>query len=790
MIYLKTETLYLMSGAPSSGKSTFLSRVAMRHPVTNALDPLPEGSVISSDALRKTLFGEQARVVDGRPIMEPRATSDQFIFDVMERTVAYRMQQRLTTFVDAMLLTEADRTAFARHAIENGVEVKVLLFDVAIETLRENNATRMCPVPNAVLQEKSVGLVRESIYGIERVTREDMQKGIVLEERRVIPDAFGLDVVGDVHGLFEQMITLLNKLGYMQVDTREGSVPIHPDGRRLLFLGDMVDRGEHSIDTLDYIRRAVEVCGHYAIRGNHEEKLLLFVQVAKEKKLKSWNSVASATTGIDLLRQPEARRSKLVAFLKSLPGYYVRGRMAFVHADIGCEFIAGNMTLSDCLYGTRSTRRAPAIKSQLAPFPGSESQNLVEVISEVGAELDSDAKTRLANNTYWVVRGHIPELSAGMGTVTVYDKGEFGGNLVSLWVPEGPVGSALELSRLKKIRVPTNFDYDDVIKKRSPLKRQLDALVKNGLVTKTVDEEYGLTLYKYGKRVFYDNLWGECSSLVRARGIVFDIAGAIVQNPFTKVFNLNENGATLPLETKIVAPLKMNGYMASVSLHPMVEDQLLVTTTGSFDSEFAKLTKKFMNEKRVWGPILRELKKLPRTTLLFEVLHPSDPHIVQYANDDMGFYLIGARECGPESLEMTEAVLDEMAAKIGDSVMRAPWERCTAGELIDKARSANNIEGWMIRLDDGDQKTQMKLKTPWYLTTKFVGRMTDAKVKHMYTNPTDFKKSIDEEFYFLVDKLMKAVTMEEFQMLEKSERVSLVASISLNSTVAMLSPKP
>ena len=50
-----------------------------------------------------------------------------------------------------------------------------------------------------------------------------------------------VDVVGDVHGEFEALDQLLDVLGYHAENGWK-----HPEGRRLVFVGDLVDRGPNS----------------------------------------------------------------------------------------------------------------------------------------------------------------------------------------------------------------------------------------------------------------------------------------------------------------------------------------------------------------------------------------------------------------------------------------------------------------------------------------------------------------------------------------------------------------
>ena len=746
MLNLKSETLYLLSGVQASGKSTFTRNLRYRY--VDELRPLPEGMVQSSDAMRRMLFGTRTVVDAGLSYREPRHTDDTAMFQVLLQAVESRMQQRLTTFIDAMLLREDDRNEFAKLARKHRMDVELLLFDVPLEEALARNRQREFRVPDRSIVNCHELLVRKSALPMQVVTPEQALQEHVVEERRVIPEDFGLDVICDLHGLLPQFLELAAKLGYELVD----GLPVHPEGRKMLFLGDIIDRGDFSIDLLELVRRMVEKGLAYAIRGNHEQKLLSFLHQQEQGNLKTWSSAASANTGLDLLRRDGEFRGRLVDFVKSMPGYHVRGRIGFVHSDIGREFVPGDFALEDCMYGAR----------------------------EMGSTVDSDAMTRLANKHYWIVRGHIPETSPGLGTVTVYDEGEFGGRLVALSLPAGPVKSAEHLQELASnmTSLETNFDYEKVIEARSPLRRNLDKMAKDGKVTKTIDPRYGFSLYKYAASVFYDNLWNSHDALVRARGIVFDIAGNIVQNPFTKVFNLNENGTTEALDTLVVAPEKHNGFLVCVSYHPVEQNSLLITTTGSFDSSFVKLADKFIKDQKAFGPLLRALRNRRDLTLMFELVDgEQDPHIVQYEKEDYGLYLIGARECAEDSLEWSEQRLDALAQEIGSSIRRGKWEVIRFGDLLEKARLAENFEGWMWRDNDEAQRIRGKLKTPWYLTTKFIGRMNEGNVKFLFANPEAFKAKIDEEFFPLIDRLAASTTAEAYLLLPQPERVALVASL-------------
>ena len=76
------------------------------------------------------------------------------------------------------------------------------------------------------------------------------------------------DVVGDVHGCLHTLHRLLGELGY-------DAAGRHPAGRRLAFVGDLVNRGLHSERTFLYIMGLVGMGRASVVRGNQD---LVWVQ--------------------------------------------------------------------------------------------------------------------------------------------------------------------------------------------------------------------------------------------------------------------------------------------------------------------------------------------------------------------------------------------------------------------------------------------------------------------------------------------------------------------------------
>lgn len=85
---------------------------------------------------------------------------------------------------------------------------------------------------------------------------------------RSLPASIPLDIIGDVHGEWEALQQLLYFLGY-------DDYGCHPQGRKLVFVGDLCDRGPDSPAVLDWTIAAVANENAYTIIGNHELNLLI-----------------------------------------------------------------------------------------------------------------------------------------------------------------------------------------------------------------------------------------------------------------------------------------------------------------------------------------------------------------------------------------------------------------------------------------------------------------------------------------------------------------------------------
>jgi len=96
----------------------------------------------------------------------------------------------------------------------------------------------------------------------------------------------GVDVVGDVHGHADQLLRLLVKLGYERRSS--GGSFAHPDGRTVVFVGDLINRGPASSAVIDIVRGMSDAGSALAVLGNHEFNLLSATVVGDKKVQKKY----------------------------------------------------------------------------------------------------------------------------------------------------------------------------------------------------------------------------------------------------------------------------------------------------------------------------------------------------------------------------------------------------------------------------------------------------------------------------------------------------------------------
>jgi hypothetical protein len=206
----------------------------------------------------------------------------------------------------------------------------------------------------------------------------------------------------------------------------------------------------------------------------------------------------------------------------------------------------------------------------------------------------------------------------------------------------------------------------------------------------------------------------------------------------------------------VIAPRKINGFMAAVTRY---KGEILVSTTGSLDSDFVGYAKDKLE-------VLDLGHVKAGYTFLFEICHEIDPHIIE---ETLGAWLIGCRNHDTGEMA-SEASLDSAASQMG--ALRPEVFRGTFGELWEQVKTCKH-EGWMV-IDAATRETVMKIKSPHYLSKKFLMRMGDKKVDQMFGNKDEFIKTLDEEFYGIFEYITTKWGKESWKLVKEADRRAVI----------------
>ncbi|NLG24182.1 MAG: polynucleotide kinase-phosphatase [Clostridiales bacterium] len=327
--------LVALIGGTSSGKSTF----AARH--------FKSTEVLSSDFFR-------GLVADDENAQSASAAA----FDALYYVARKRLEAMRLTVVDATNVQAAARRQVLELAKEQNCHAVAIAFNMPEQLCRARNAQRPeRQLPDRVirrhcdeLRRSLKGLKREGfryVYVLnspEEVDRAELARLPLWNDRRGERGPF--DIIGDVHGCYDELRELLTDLGYAE----DGGSMAHPDGRRAVFLGDLCDRGPRNMDVMRLVMAMVHAGSALCVPGNHDMKLLRHLSGRGVQPAHGLQATLD-----ELAQEDEAFRASVVKFLDGLVSHYVLdgGRLVVAHAGIKEPFQGrGSIRVRDfCLYG-------------------------------------------------------------------------------------------------------------------------------------------------------------------------------------------------------------------------------------------------------------------------------------------------------------------------------------------------------------------------------------------------------------------------------------------------------
>ena len=307
-------SLVVLIGPSGSGKSTFARRV------------FRPTEVLSSDFCRGLISDDEN---------DQSATVG--AFEVLHFVAAKRLQAGRLTVVDATNVKPESRKPLVALARQYHCLPVAIVLNLPERICAERNASRPDRnFSNHVIRQH----IQEMRRSIRRLDREGFRHVHILDSPDAIEaatverqplwcdrrgDRGPFDIIGDIHGCRIELETLLQKLGYDPATRR------HPDGRKAVFLGDLVDRGPDIPGVLRIAMEMVEAGNAICVPGNHEMKLL---RKLRGRDVQITHGLAESLE--QLKREPEEFVEAAAKFIDGLVSHYVLdgGQLVVAHAGM------------------------------------------------------------------------------------------------------------------------------------------------------------------------------------------------------------------------------------------------------------------------------------------------------------------------------------------------------------------------------------------------------------------------------------------------------------------------
>ncbi|WP_315789572.1 polynucleotide kinase-phosphatase [Fischerella sp. JS2] len=428
-------SLVVLIGASGAGKSTFARRF---------FQPF---EVLSSDFCRGLVSDDENNQF---------ATKD--AFDVLHFITTKRLAAGKLTVIDATNVQPEDRKIFVQLARKYHFFPVAIALNLPEEVCQQRNQQRPNRQFGSHVVRRHTQMLRRSLRGLERegfryvyilnsiveIDTVEIERQPLWNNRKYEHGPF--DIIGDIHGCCDELETLLEKLGYVKGGqggqkghggeiaslssptphtSPTSSIPTlwdaltyyHPQGRKAVFLGDLIDRGPRILDTVKLVRNMVLAGTAICVPGNHENK---FLRKLRGKNVKINHGLEKTLAEIEALPAEwrEHHTKELKEFLDTLVSHYVLddGRLVVAHAGMKQEYQGrGSAQVREfALYGETTGE-----------------------IDEFGLPIRYNWAAEYRGQAM-VVYGHTPVLAAEWlnNTINIDTGCVFGGKLTALRYPE------------------------------------------------------------------------------------------------------------------------------------------------------------------------------------------------------------------------------------------------------------------------------------------------------------------------------------------------------------------
>lgn len=332
-------SLVVMIGPSGCGKSTF----AKTH--------FKSTEILSSDFCRGLVSDDEN---------DQSATND--AFEVLHFILRKRLAAGRLTVIDATNVQPESRKPLVQIAREYHVLPVGLVLNFHERLCQDRNRTRpdrdfgphVIRNQSQQLRRSLRGLEREGFRHLHIFSKPEELEGVEIVREPLwnnLKHEHGpFDIIGDVHGCFDELVALMRELGYEIEEDGTAFRVTTPAGRKAVFVGDLVDRGPKIPHVLRLVMGMVKAEQALCVPGNHDIKLL---RKLRGKQVQITHGLGDTLAQLE--PEPEEFKKQVADFIDELVSHYVLddGKLVVAHAGMKEEMQGrgSGMVRSFALFG-------------------------------------------------------------------------------------------------------------------------------------------------------------------------------------------------------------------------------------------------------------------------------------------------------------------------------------------------------------------------------------------------------------------------------------------------------
>jgi protein phosphatase len=279
----------------------------------------PDYEILSAANVTYNLVGEKSK---------PEINS--IVFAEIRHRIQVKLDLGERVVVDAPNLRREDRMSLARLGSDIGVPVFYFLCDPA--GADEQSVQRFYAAEKDLL--RGDGLAEVIDWRIHQPSLVDKTKPD-LESLKA--NWNGITVIGDVHGMYQSLLSALDWA--------------RSRNHYMIFLGDVIDYGSDTLEVADEVYRVVMRGQGEMILGNHERKIMRWInQIERGRtsvRLSDGNKVTTDALGSLGLPARKRWQGRFKGLVSRSSHWRVIGNILFTHAGVHPGFWTGSATAKE-----------------------------------------------------------------------------------------------------------------------------------------------------------------------------------------------------------------------------------------------------------------------------------------------------------------------------------------------------------------------------------------------------------------------------------------------------------